>query len=203
MMRRHHQPTWLALFLLLWGLPQAVSADIYRYIDREGRIILTDRPRHSGFKLLVRTWKGWEERRIDRRNFRHDQARFRPVIEQVARQQGLPKELIHAVVTAESAYDPNAVSRAGAVGLMQLMPATARRYGVTNRRDPVQNLQGGTRYLAELLRQFENNLVLALAAYNAGENAVIRYHRRIPPFPETRRYVKKVLDYYRRYRHSM
>ena len=202
-MRLHHPVTLLLPAALLWMLSHAALADIYRYVDREGRIILTDRPRHSGFRLLVRTWKGWEERRIDRHDFRRNQARFRPVIEQVARQQGLPKALIHAVVTAESAYDPNAVSRAGAVGLMQLMPATARRYGVTNRRDPVQNLQGGTRYLAELLRQFENNLVLALAAYNAGENAVIRYNRRLPPFPETRRYVKKVLDYYRRYRHSM
>ncbi|RME33499.1 MAG: lytic transglycosylase domain-containing protein [Gammaproteobacteria bacterium] len=202
MKSRHRLQTLLVLPLLLaTGTP--VLADIYRYVDEEGRVILTDRPRHSGFKLLVRTWKGWEERRIDRRNFRHNQKRFGPVIEQVAREQGLPGALIHAVVTAESAYDPNAVSRAGAVGLMQLMPDTARRFGVSNRRDPLQNLKGGSRYLAELLRQFRNDLVLALAAYNAGENAVLRYNRQVPPFAETRKYVKRVLEYYRRYRQSM
>ncbi len=94
------------------------------------------------------------------------------------------------------AYDHNAVSRAGAVGLMQLMPATARRYGVADRRDPSANIIGGTRYLRDLLEDFDRNLQLALAGYNAGENAVKKYGYQIPPFPETRDYVRKVLKLY-------
>ena len=105
------------------------------------------------------------------------------------------------MVTAESAYDPVAVSSAGAVGLMQLMPGTAERYGVRNRRDPRQNVLGGVRYLRDLLVQFDD-LTLALAAYNAGENAVIRYGNRIPPYPETQNYVRKVLTFYRDYRRA-
>jgi soluble lytic murein transglycosylase-like protein len=106
---------------------------------------------------------------------------------------------LHAVIRAESAYDPFAVSHKGAVGLMQLMPDTARRYGVSNLTDPVANLQGGSRYLRDLLRLFKQNLRLALAAYNAGENAVIRHGHKIPPYQETRLYVEKALRYYRQY----
>jgi soluble lytic murein transglycosylase-like protein len=106
--------------------------------------------------------------------------------------------LIHAVILAESGYDPSARSRKGAVGLMQLMPETAERYGVLNRLDPAQNIRGGTRYLRDLLRMFNNDLRLALAAYNAGEGAVAKYGNRIPPFPETIAYVPRVIAQYRR-----
>ncbi|MEE9552534.1 MAG: lytic transglycosylase domain-containing protein, partial [Gammaproteobacteria bacterium] len=109
----------------------------------------------------------------------------------------------HAVITAESAYDPRAVSRAGAVGLMQLMPATAKRYGVKNRLNPRENIYGGTRYLRDLLIMFDNNLLLALAAYNAGENAVKNHGNRIPPYKETQTYVRKVINYYKKYRKTM
>ena len=98
---------------------------------------------------------------------------------------------------AESAYRADAVSSKGAVGLMQLMPATAERYGVRNRRDPAQNLSGGSQYLRDLLVMFDNDLQLALAAYNAGENAVIRYGHKIPPYAETQGYVRKVIGFYR------
>lgn len=132
---------------------------------------------------------------------RANKRRFTPLIRQVARLYRLETALVHAVVAAESAYDPNAVSTAGAVGLMQLMPQTARRYGVKNRRDPLQNVLGGVRYLRDLLLQF-NELPLALAAYNAGEKAVVKYGHRIPPYPETRDYVRKVLNYYQKHRVS-
>jgi soluble lytic murein transglycosylase-like protein len=104
------------------------------------------------------------------------------------------------VITAESAYDPEAISRTGAIGLMQLMPGTARRYGVANRRNPEDNISGGARYLVDLLKMFNNNLQLALAAYNAGENAVKEYGNKIPPYKETQNYVRKVLEYYNQYK---
>lgn len=108
--------------------------------------------------------------------------------------------LIHAVISVESGYNPSARSRAGAVGLMQLMPKTAKRYGVKNRLDPGQNIHGGARYLRDLKLQFDNDLQLVLAAYNAGEGAVMRFGGRIPPFRETLAYVPKVLSMYKQFR---
>ena len=118
----------------------------------------------------------------------------------MAQRTQLKPELLHAVIRAESSYDPKAVSKKGAVGLMQLMPGTARRYGVNNSWDPESNLDAGARYLKDLLEMFDQNLMLALAAYNAGENAVKQYGNRIPPFPETQRYVTKVMTFYRQNR---
>ena len=120
-----------------------------------------------------------------------------PIIAEAARAHGLDAKLIHAVIRAESGYNQNAVSSKGAVGLMQLIPATAQRYGVVNSYDPTQNIAGGTRYLRDLLKMFNGNVELALAGYNAGENAVIRAGHRIPPYPETMAYVPKVLSFYR------
>ena len=108
--------------------------------------------------------------------------------------------LIRAVISVESGYNPSARSSAGAVGLMQLMPETARRYGVKNRLDPAQNIHGGARYLRDLKILFDDNLHLVLAAYNAGEQAVMKHGRRIPPYRETVAYVPKVLGYYRKFR---
>ena len=105
----------------------------------------------------------------------------------------------HAVISAESGYNPGAISRAGAKGLMQLMPDTARRFGVQDIMDPAQNIHGGVKYLRQLLTMFNGNLELTLAAYNAGENAVIRNGNRIPQYAETVNYVPKVLDFYRKF----
>lgn len=126
---------------------------------------------------------------------RFNKRRFSPLIDRVADTMSLEAALVHAVVRAESAYDPSAVSKKGAVGLMQLMPDTAHRYGVRDRYDPRQNLSGGSRYLRDLLDRFED-LALALAAYNAGESAVIDYGGQIPPFPETQQYVRRVMTFY-------
>ncbi|MEQ1519141.1 MAG: lytic transglycosylase domain-containing protein [Usitatibacteraceae bacterium] len=120
-----------------------------------------------------------------------------PIIANAAKMHGLDAKLVHAVIRAESGYNENAVSPKGAVGLMQLIPSTAQRYGVTNSRDPAENISGGTRYLRDLLKMFNGNVELALAGYNAGENAVIRAGNRIPPYPETMAYVPKVLSFYR------
>ena len=175
------------------------DAAIYRYVDKQGRVHFTDQPDHGGYRKLIKTWKGWREPSYDARQFLANKRRFAPLMAEIAREHALSDALLHAVVTAESAYDPDALSSAGAVGLMQLMPATAARFGVTNRNDPRANVDAGTRYLKELLALFEGDLALALAAYNAGENAVLRHGRSIPPFPETRAYVNKVLATYRRY----
>jgi soluble lytic murein transglycosylase-like protein len=121
------------------------------------------------------------------------------LIATVAAQNQLPAALIHAVVKVESSYNPNAVSPKGAVGLMQLMPGTAERFGVTDATDPAANLSGGAQYLRKLLVLFEYDLSLALAGYNAGENAVLKYKRQIPPYPETQAYVKKVMGLYQQY----
>ncbi len=185
------------------AIPLLAGADIFKYVDNHGRVHLTDRPDHSGYRLLVKTWKGWQEAKVSYGGFSKNRKKYEPTIAQAAKIHQLPPALLHAVITAESAYDPDAVSTAGAVGLMQLMPGTAQRYGVRNRRDPVSNVAGGTRYLRDLLTLFDNNLVLAIAAYNAGENAVINNGRRIPPYKETETYVRRVMKYYNDYKKAM
>ncbi len=124
-------------------------------------------------------------------------SRLIPIINDAARINGVDPRLIHAVIRAESGYNANAVSSKGAIGLMQLIPATAQRYGVQDIYDPHQNVSGGVRYLRDLLNMFNGNLELAIAGYNAGENAVLRAGNRIPPYPETRAYVPKVMSFYR------
>jgi soluble lytic murein transglycosylase-like protein len=122
--------------------------------------------------------------------------KFADLIAKAAAKHDMDPKLLHAVIQAESAYNPHAVSSAGAVGLMQLMPDTAKRYGVIDRRDAEQNIDGGARYLKDLLALFNANLRLAVAGYNAGEGAVIKYNHSIPPYPETRNYVQQVMALY-------
>jgi soluble lytic murein transglycosylase-like protein len=119
--------------------------------------------------------------------------RYRDLIEANASRYGLSPELVHAVIRAESAYQANALSHAGACGLMQLMPGTAARFGVRNTWDPAENIRGGSAYLRFLLDLFDGDVRLALAGYNAGEDAVRKHDYQIPPYPETRDYVRKVL----------
>lgn len=193
---------FISTILLVLTVSLPVTADIYKYVDKYGRVILTDKPKNNNYKRLVKTWKGWEEKKsqIDYDEFAANKKKYASTIEFYASRYQLPTSLLHAVITTESAYDPNAISRAGAVGLMQLMPETAKRYGVSNRRNPSDNVNGGTRYLRDLLKMFNNNVVLALAAYNAGEGAVIKHGNKVPPYNETRNYVNKVIAYYKEYR---
>jgi hypothetical protein len=151
--------------------------------------------KNDGFKITKSKIKFFKPQ-LDFKSIHVIRARYSDMIDEIAQEARLYPELLHAVVKAESAYDPNAVSPAGAVGLMQLMPKTAKRYGVEDRRDPRANLEGGARYLRKLLTKYNNNIKLALAAYNAGHKAVKKYGNKIPPYPETQNYVKKVIAYY-------
>jgi hypothetical protein len=123
-------------------------------------------------------------------------AKYDPLVLAAADKVALDPSLVKAVIAVESAYEPGAISPKGATGLMQLIPATAERYGVKAIADPKDNIGGGTRYLRDLLKMFDGNLPLALAGYNAGEGAVMRYKNTIPPFPETQNYVKLVMQFY-------
>jgi soluble lytic murein transglycosylase-like protein len=186
----------VATVLLFQTLP--ATAEIYKYEDRSGNLYFTDSPMKGvSYTLLWRS--GNDPRfgsysRIDIAGMKQNRKRLSPLIDRVARREQVHPGLLHAVVRAESAYDSRALSRKGAQGLMQLMPATARRFGVRDSWDPEQNLVGGARYLKILKKMFDDDLELVLAAYNAGENAVRKYGNQIPPFPETRDYVRKVIS---------
>jgi soluble lytic murein transglycosylase-like protein len=124
---------------------------------------------------------------------------LRPEIRRAAAAYHLDPALLQAVIATESGYEVNAISGKGAMGLMQLMPETARRYGASDPFDPAQNIRAGAEHLSSLLQRFGNNLPLALAAYNSGETNVVKYGERIPPFRETAAYVPRVIRLYRKY----
>ena len=175
-------------------------ADIYSFTDERGVAHFTNIPSlDRRYKLLYREARpaapssNWMPTEADIR-------RYQGIVDAAAKSHGVDTALVNAVITAESGYNPNAVSRKGASGLMQLMPDTARRYGVRNIFDPVENVHGGVRYLKDLLAMFGGDMRLALAGYNAGENAVIRAGNQVPPYPETKIYVPRVMDFYHRFR---
>ncbi len=175
---------------------------IYAFADAHGVIHFTNMPSDPRYASMARVHYRSSANRgaaTARANL-HDPDRFQALVEKAAREHGVDRALLQAVITAESGYDPDAISRKGAVGLMQLMPETARRYGVRNLYDPAENIQGGAKYLRELMTRFNNDLSLALAAYNAGEDAIVQHGNRIPPYRETLLYVPRVMDLYRRYR---
>lgn len=180
-----------------------VQADIYRSLDpNTPRTFTNIRPAEGRWELYLREKPApiRKEPAYDQRRFTVDsRLRYASQIQAAAIANNVDAALIRAVITVESGFNPSAVSRAGAVGLMQLMPGTAKRYNVTNSRDPAQNIHGGTRYLRDLLRLFNNDLHLAIAAYNAGEQAVMKYRNRIPPYRETLAYVPKVMKFYKRF----
>ncbi|MBF0175958.1 MAG: lytic transglycosylase domain-containing protein [Magnetococcales bacterium] len=190
-------------FLAVWFVGvHSAWADIFTFVDQKGVIHLTDRADDPRYHLLIRFPKKKDGVRVmpSEQGVAATAQRFGNVVRAAAARYELDEALVHAVIRAESSYDPDATSPKGAVGLMQLMPETADRYGVLNRRDPESNVDGGSRYLRDLLRLFNNNLQLSLAAYNAGENAVRRYGNQIPPYEETRQYVVRVMQFYKHYR---
>ena len=203
------RPLLKLLVAAMLGVPAvAAQADIYRYVDENGKVTFTNIPStDKRYKLYLSTEK--EPDAVSRtieyqyRPFpKANRKRYDAHVMAAARQFALEPALIHAVISAESGYNHLARSPKGAKGLMQLMPATAERYGVDNPLDPKQNIYGGSAYLRDLLTMFGNDMKLAIAAYNAGEGAVMQ-HGRIPPYRETVEYVPKVLSYYKRYKTMM
>ncbi|MEK8017244.1 MAG: lytic transglycosylase domain-containing protein [Candidatus Parabeggiatoa sp.] len=210
-MKLVHSILYITLLLILGA--QAVFADantssqstiIYKYFDANGVLHLTNIPPQTRDQVLyarsylVQSYKT-PPPLLPALSQHPKYSDYAPLIEAAALNAGLSPALLHAVVQVESAYNPKARSKKGALGLMQLMPATAKRYKVHDRTDPMANLNGGAHYLRDLLTLFNDDLSLALAAYNAGENAVIRYGNTIPPYRETINYVKKVKQLYEQY----
>lgn len=188
---------------LLCALP-CVAGDIYSFTDEAGLTRYTNVPTDTRYALLM---KGPPEPTTvtdasvasPAVEWRQRAATYSALIDRAAARAAVHPALVRAVIAVESAFQPRALSRAGAQGLMQLLPSTARRYGVGNAFDPEQNVGGGARYLSYLLARYKNNLELALAAYNAGEAAVDRHGGHIPPYAETRQYVPAVMRRYREF----
>ncbi len=212
--------TWLLSALALF-VPGLLRADIYKYVDASGQVYFTDTPLQGnryrlewqreaskiapaslgavrpqtgiiaqGRVLTSRPIEPLPQSQAERR------ALYHPLILANARRYGLSPGLLHAIIRAESAYNPQAVSPKGAHGLMQLMPMTSARYGVRDPFDPAENIRGGAAYLRDLLDLFDQDVKLALAGYNAGEGAVLKYGRQIPPYDETQEYIRRVLRFY-------
>lgn len=180
-----------------------VQADIYAFQDANGVTHISNVPSDPRYAVMISEPRKAPSADQDFAAGPAGAGRREPygaLVAKAAHEHNLDQALLRAVITVESGHNPRAVSSKGAVGLMQLMPDTARRYGVTNLFDPAENIHAGARYLRDLMQKFNDDLSLTLAAYNAGEDAVVRFGNRIPPYRETLLYVPKVMELYRRYR---
>lgn len=195
-------------------LPATAHADLWGYVDDDGKVNFSHQQEDARYQLFIKgetqsqfrlstdlkylpvTGKLEDHIIYKRLQKTPNVKKFEALVAQESRRQQLDPALVKAVIAVESAYDPAAVSDKGAIGLMQLIPETAERYGVKVIANPKDNINGGTRYLKDLIEMFGGNLSLALAGYNAGEGAVKRYNNTIPPFPETRQYVQLVMQFY-------
>ncbi len=195
------------------GRPISLNAEIFKFVDKDGAIHYTNAPTtvqstpvnlppltQVNFQKYFPVYKGYQPGVFSPLSNLANQAAYDPHIKLTCKLYGLDCNLVKAVIRAESGFNPAAISPKGAMGLMQLMPATSRDLGVVNPFDPQQNIDGGVRYLRMMLDRFNNNTALALAAYNAGPEVVAR-HGGIPPIDETQIYVKTVMDFYDRYRY--
>lgn len=199
--------TYQFIFVLVLNicyLPGNVSAAIYIYQLPDGSRVMTDRPKYDGvYKKLHTSRKMSGLGQIITGKYKAtdtnvNRTRYTPLIKQLAAEYGVDAALVQAVVHAESFFNPNATSKKGASGLMQLMPTTAALYGISDLYNPSKNIEAGVRHLRYLLKKYRHSLPFAIAAYNAGETAVSHYHG-IPPYNETRNYVKKVLRFHSYY----
>jgi len=199
------------LILISLAIATPASAGLYKYVSKDGTVHFTDSstsskyssyivPKHVAYsipgsgidsdsvsELNQKKGRGTAAKRVDR-------AGIDLLIKKYSRENGLDAVFVNGIVNAESAFNPNAVSPAGAMGLMQLMPSTAKRFGVSDPFNPEENVRAGTEYMKKLIKKYSGNKVLALAAYNAGEEVVAKYSG-VPPYPETVRYIDNVLAY--------
>jgi soluble lytic murein transglycosylase-like protein len=166
------------------GLSRPAEAQIYSWHDASGVLTLSDRPQNGTARALTVP--------VGPPLITHSNPHYEPLIRQHAGQHGLRPELVRAVIQVESAFNPRAVSPKGAMGLMQLMPATARLFGVIDPFNPAENIRAGVSYLRQLLERYDQDERLALAAYNAGPAAVAKYGSKVPPYKETQNYVRKI-----------
>ncbi len=200
--------------LFLFFSPGVSCGKIYTYVDEKGVIHFTNVPTDSATihrqqsrqENSVKNRKSIKRVSIKKRSRKRVSPYYSQAYEKVLDKYiraissyfGVDYRLVKAVVRAESGFNPHAISPKGAIGLMQLMPDTAFEMGIYNPRHPLHNLIGGVKYLKQMLKEFNNNLILALAAYNAGPNAVRKYGG-VPPYRETREYIRRVLKYYLHY----
>ena len=183
------------IMLLLWGVAEA---DIYKYVGEDGVVLYTDSPSGKRRERAIKDkntkeYASYSATKINYSN--REKSNYHPIISKKAKEHDLDPSLVTAVIKAESNGDHRAVSKKGAMGLMQLMPQTANELKVRNPFDPEENIDGGIRYLRYLIERFNGNLTLALAAYNSGPKTVEKYGS-VPPITETKQYVKKVLALY-------
>ena len=169
-------------------------ADIYKYVDKEGVLHFTNVPTSSGYELFMRE-------RPSKKSNKYSSSKYDHFISEASIKYGVSFKLLKALIKVESNFNPKAVSKAGAMGLMQIMPENFDALKITNPFNPRESILGGTLYLKQLMTRFEGRLPLALAAYNAGPNRVERY-KKIPPIKETENYVKKIMTSYYLYKNQ-
>jgi soluble lytic murein transglycosylase-like protein len=192
--------------LCMAGMVQAEGTAIYRSYEASGKVpTFSDRPiNRTSQKFAVfdgnRLWPRAGTGPVTMQQLSVRRNALEPLVQRFANLHGVHAALLKAVIEVESGFNARALSPKGAIGLMQVMPATAARYGQFDLYSPEQNIDVGARYLRDLLKMFDGNVRLAVAAYNAGENAVIRNGRRVPPYAETLKYVPMVLERYDRFR---
>ena len=183
--------SWGAALILALSLFMSIAvwADVYRYVDKNGVWHFTNIKTDRRYTIFIRGTRQTPAEYIKE---------YRGIINQASKRFGIDAHFIRAIIKAESGFDHKATSSKGAQGLMQLMPGTANDMAVEDPFDPEENIFGGTRYFSLLLKRFKNDKILALAAYNAGPEAVESY-KGVPPFPETKAFVNRVMDYYETY----
>jgi soluble lytic murein transglycosylase-like protein len=190
-----HVACWLPIFIILtFFVISPAVADIYLYVDSQGVLHFTNTPTSDKYKVYM-------QEPIRRPQVLFTARSYDDVISEAARRNGLSASLLKALIHVESYFNPRAVSKKGAMGLMQIMPENLTLLNIEDPFDPWENVMGGAAYLKAMLERFSGQLPLALAAYNAGPGAVEKYND-IPPFPETRDYVRKVMKYFNLYKQS-
>jgi soluble lytic murein transglycosylase len=186
----------LAVMVMVLLSSTPLRADIYMYVDRDGVVHFTNAPTASenDYRVYVKEKKVYSSQIYSPQS-------FEDIIRQASDRYGISFPLLKAIIKAESDFNPRAVSKKGAMGLMQIMPENIRAMNISNPFDPLENILGGARYFREMLDRFEGHLSLSLAAYNAGPTAVERYNNQIPPYKETENYIERVLKFYSSYQY--